>query len=103
MGAGYASQFTRNTVKVGDLTIPYCKGGRGQPLLYLHGLSGWGRWESYHITFGITNLVYAPQLPGWQAHMMRLVVPGTACPLPCRSSRKKSGFVSPSVNAMISA
>ena len=65
MGAGYASQFTRNTVKVGDLTIPYLKGGRGQPLLYLHGLSGWGRWESYHITFGITNLVYAPQLPGW--------------------------------------
>ena len=65
MGAGYASQFTRNTVKVGDLTIPYCKGGRGQPLLYLHGLSGWGRWESHHITFGITNLVYAPQLPGW--------------------------------------
>src|SRR5207249_5601058 len=47
MGAGDASQFTRNTVKVGDLTIAYLKGGRGQPLLYLHGLSGWGRWESY--------------------------------------------------------
>ena len=66
MGAGDASQFTRNTVKVGDLTIPYFKGGRGQPLLYLHGLSGWGRWESYHMTLGLTNLVYAPQLPGWQ-------------------------------------
>ena len=66
MGAGDASQFTRNTVKVGDLAIPYFKGGRGQPLLYLHGLSGWGRWESYHMTLGLTNLVYAPQLPGWQ-------------------------------------
>jgi pimeloyl-ACP methyl ester carboxylesterase len=66
MGAGDASQFTRNTVKVGDLMIPYFKGGRGQPLLYLHGLSGWGRWESYHMTLGLTNLVYAPQLPGWQ-------------------------------------
>lgn len=65
MGVGYASQFTRNSVKVGDLTIPYFKGGRGRPLLYLHGLSGWGRWESYHMTFGITHLVYAPQLPGW--------------------------------------
>jgi len=53
-------------VKVGDLTIAYLKGGRGQPLLYLHGLSGWGRWESYHMTLGLTNLVYAPQLPGWQ-------------------------------------
>jgi len=65
MGAGYASQFTRNTAKVGDLTIPYLKGGRGRPLLYLHGLGGWGRWESCHMAVGITNLVYAPQLPGW--------------------------------------
>jgi pimeloyl-ACP methyl ester carboxylesterase len=65
MGAGDASQFTRNTVKVDDLSIPYFKGGRGQPLLYLHGLSGWGRWESYHMALGITNMVYAPQLPGW--------------------------------------
>src|SRR5712691_32392 len=66
MGAGDASQFTRNTVKVGDLTTAYFRGGRGQPLLYLHGLSGWGRWESYHMTLGLTNLVYAPQLPAWQ-------------------------------------
>ncbi len=66
MGAGYASQFTRNIAKVGDLTISYFKGGRGHPLLYLHGLGGWGRWESYHLALGITNLVYAPQLPGWQ-------------------------------------
>ena len=65
MGAGDASQFTRNTAKVGDLTIPYLKGGRGQPLLYLHGLTGWGRWETYHFALGITNFVYAPQLPGW--------------------------------------
>lgn len=65
MGAGDASQFTRNLVKVGDLSISYFKGGRGQPLLYLHGLSGWGRWESYHMALGITNMVYAPQLPGW--------------------------------------
>ena len=67
MGAGDASQFTRNTVKVGGLTISYLKGGRGEPLVYLHGLSGWGRWESYHIALGITNMVYAVQLPGWQA------------------------------------
>lgn len=65
MGAGYASQFTRNTATVGELTISYLKGGRGRPLLYLHGLGGWGRWESYHLAMGITNLVYAPQLPGW--------------------------------------
>ncbi len=66
MGAGDASQFTRSTAKVDDLTIPYLKGGKGQPLLYLHGLGGWGRWETYHLALGITNLVYAPQLPGWR-------------------------------------
>lgn len=66
MGAGYASQFTRNRAKVGDLTISYFQGGHGKPLLYLHGLAGWGKWESYHLALGITNLVYAPQLPGWQ-------------------------------------
>jgi pimeloyl-ACP methyl ester carboxylesterase len=66
MGAGYGSQFSRHAAKVGDLTVQYLKGGHGEPLLYLHGLGGWGKWESYHLTMGITNLVYAPQLPGWQ-------------------------------------
>lgn len=66
MGAGNASQFTRNRAKVGGLTITYLQGGHGRPLLYLHGLGGWGKWETYHLALGITNLVYAPQLPGWQ-------------------------------------
>lgn len=65
MGVGYASQFTRHTATVGDLRVSYFTGGHGRPLLYLHGLPGWGRWESHHMTLGITNLVYAPQLPGW--------------------------------------
>ena len=66
MGAGDASQFIRKSVSVGDLTIAYLQGGRGEPLIYLHGLPGWGRWESHHIALGITNMVYAVQLPGWQ-------------------------------------
>ena len=66
MGAGYGSQFSRNSVKVGDLTVQYLKGGQGKPLLYLHGIGGWGRWETYHLGMGVTNEVYAPQLPGWQ-------------------------------------
>src|ERR1700730_6311387 len=66
MGAGDASQFIRKTVSVGDLTIAYLQGGRGEPLVYLHGLPGWGKWESHHIALGITNTVYAVQLPGWQ-------------------------------------
>lgn len=66
MGAGYGSQFSRNSAKVGDLTVQYLKGGQGKPLLYLHGIGGWGRWETYHLGMGVTNEVYAPQLPGWQ-------------------------------------
>jgi pimeloyl-ACP methyl ester carboxylesterase len=66
MGAGYGSQFSRTSVKVGELSVQYLKGGRGRPLLYLHGIGGWGRWETYHLGMGVTNEVYAPQLPGWQ-------------------------------------
>jgi len=65
MGAGDASQVSRGQVVVGDLTISYMKGGRGRPLLYLHGLGGWGRWDTFHIALALTNTVYAPQLPGW--------------------------------------
>jgi pimeloyl-ACP methyl ester carboxylesterase len=65
MGAGDASQFRRHSARVGDLTISYLKGGRGKSLLYLHGLSGWGRWETYHLALAISRMVYAPQLPGW--------------------------------------
>lgn len=65
MGAGDASRYSRNSVKLDALAIPYLVGGRGKPLVYLHGLSGWGRWENYHLALAITNTVYAPALPGW--------------------------------------
>lgn len=64
--AGYASVFNRQTAQVGQLTIRYLEGGHGDPLVYLHGLEGWGLWDSFHIAFGVTNRVYAPLLPGWQ-------------------------------------
>jgi pimeloyl-ACP methyl ester carboxylesterase len=65
VGAGDASVVSRGQASVGNLTIPYMKGGRGRPLLYLHGLGGWGRWDTFHIALALTNTVYAPQLPGW--------------------------------------
>jgi pimeloyl-ACP methyl ester carboxylesterase len=64
--AGYASVFNRKAAQVGSLTIRYLEGGHGDPLVYLHGLEGWGLWDSFHIAFGVTNRVYAPLLPGWQ-------------------------------------
>jgi pimeloyl-ACP methyl ester carboxylesterase len=65
MGAGDASQFTRNRITINNLNVSYLKGGRGAPLVYLHGLSASNRWESHHLALAITNLVYAVQLPGW--------------------------------------
>jgi len=64
--AGYASVFNRKIATIGQLTIRYLEGGYGIPLLYVHGLEGWGSWDSVHITFALSNHVYAPLLPGWQ-------------------------------------
>jgi pimeloyl-ACP methyl ester carboxylesterase len=66
MGAADGSVFTRNRVRLGDHEIQYLRGGRGRPLIYLHGLGGGGRWESYHMALANDTLTYAPVLPGWQ-------------------------------------
>src|SRR6476660_6932769 len=66
MGAADGAVFTRNRVKVGDFDIGYLRGGRGEPLVYLHGMGGGGKWVSYHMAFANDTLTYAPQLPGWQ-------------------------------------
>jgi pimeloyl-ACP methyl ester carboxylesterase len=68
MGAADGSVFTRNRVTVGEYEIQYLRGGRGRPLVYLHGLGGGGRWESYHMALANDTLAYAPQLPGWQEY-----------------------------------
>jgi pimeloyl-ACP methyl ester carboxylesterase len=65
MGAADGSVFTRNRVRAGDYEIQYLRGGRGHPLLYLHGMGGGGRWESYHMALANDTVTYAPTLPGW--------------------------------------
>jgi pimeloyl-ACP methyl ester carboxylesterase len=53
-------------VNAGGFDVQYLRGGRGEPLLYLHGMGGGGKWESYHMALGNDSLTYAPMLPGWQ-------------------------------------
>jgi pimeloyl-ACP methyl ester carboxylesterase len=56
-------------MKVGGFEVSYLKGGQAgdtEPVLYLHGMGGAGRWEAYHMALGTVTLTYAPQLPGWQ-------------------------------------
>jgi pimeloyl-ACP methyl ester carboxylesterase len=56
-------------VQVRGFDVSYLKGGQAgntEPVLYLHGMGGAGRWEAYHMALGTVTLTYAPQLPGWQ-------------------------------------
>ncbi len=70
MGAADGSVFTRNRMATGEVQMQYLRGGRGQPLLYLHGMGGGGRWESYHMAFANDTLTYAPVLPGFQDYQL---------------------------------
>jgi pimeloyl-ACP methyl ester carboxylesterase len=65
MGAADGAVFRRHVVTVNGIDIQYLRGGRGRPLLYLHGMGGGGRWESYHMALGNDSLTHAPILPGW--------------------------------------
>jgi pimeloyl-ACP methyl ester carboxylesterase len=67
MGAGYACQYARRSIRAGDAKIEYFIGGKGEPLLYLHGLASWLAWDTDQIGLALTNMVYAPMLPGWKA------------------------------------
>ena len=69
MGAADGSIFTRGSLTVGDQQVYYLKGGRDggmEPLVYLHGLGGGGKWESFHMALGTATLTYAMHLPGFQ-------------------------------------
>ena len=68
MGAADGSIFARHSLEARGFEISYLKGGHDgdmDPVLYLHGMGGGGKWEAYHMAMGTVNLTYAPQLPGW--------------------------------------
>jgi pimeloyl-ACP methyl ester carboxylesterase len=65
MGAADGAVFRRHLVNAGGFDVQFLRGGRGEPLLYLHGMGGGGKWESYHMALGNDSLTYAPMLPGW--------------------------------------
>lgn len=69
MGAADGAIFTRHRAQVSGFDVSYLTGGQAgdtEPVLYLHGMGGAGRWEAYHMALGTVALTYAPQLPGWQ-------------------------------------
>ena len=66
-GAGVACQFSLGSVRAGELKIEFLKGGKGAPLLYLHGLCRPLGWDTDCIGMALHRSVYAPVLPGWKA------------------------------------
>ena len=69
MGAADGSIFSRHNTTAGDFDVPYLKGGAEEgldPVLFLHGLGGAGKWEAFHMAMGTVALTHVPQLPGWQ-------------------------------------
>jgi pimeloyl-ACP methyl ester carboxylesterase len=66
-GAGIACQYISGSAPVGELKTEFLKGGKGPPLLYLHGLSRPLGWDTDNIGLALHRSVYAPVLPGWKA------------------------------------
>ena len=69
MGAADGSIFSRQTVNAGGFEISYLVGGAEgamDPVLYLHGMGGAGKWEACHMSLGTTAATYLPHLPGWR-------------------------------------
>ena len=69
MGAADGSIFKRQAVSAGGFELSYLMGGDEDtmdPVLFLHGLGGAGKWEACHMALGTAALTYLPQLPGWR-------------------------------------
>jgi pimeloyl-ACP methyl ester carboxylesterase len=73
-GAGIACQFIPGSAAVGKLKTEFLKGGKGAPLLYLHGLSRPLGWDTDNIGLALHRSVYAPVLPGWKAGRLPLEI-----------------------------
>lgn len=69
-GAGVACQYSTGSVQTGELKTEFLRGGKGAPLLYMHGLGRWSTWDSDHIGLALRRSVYAPILPGWKAKQL---------------------------------
>jgi pimeloyl-ACP methyl ester carboxylesterase len=68
LGAADGSIFTRRTVTIDGISVPCLEGGTArevESVLYLHGLGGGGKWESFHMAMATVTHTVAPNLPGW--------------------------------------
>jgi pimeloyl-ACP methyl ester carboxylesterase len=81
MGAGDGAIFTRHTANLAPFSVPFLQGGlqrEVEPVLFLHGLGGGGKWESFHMALATVSRTVAPQLPGWQQGQVAAGLTGPA-------------------------
>ncbi|TSC56780.1 MAG: alpha/beta fold family hydrolase [Parcubacteria group bacterium Gr01-1014_18] len=61
----FATPFTLGQIDVGNFRINYIQGGKGEPLLLIHGANiGWGQWHLNLDEMAKKNEVFAIDLPG---------------------------------------
>ena len=58
-------EHAEHAIEVGGARIHYLKGGRGEPLVVLHGAEGSLGWRQYHEQLAKSFTVYAPTCPGF--------------------------------------
>jgi pimeloyl-ACP methyl ester carboxylesterase len=62
----YKAGVRRKTVQVGDHRVAYSEGGRGEPVLLLHGFAASAdNWNRFAARLTKAYRVIAPDLPGW--------------------------------------
>ena len=58
-------EWTEEKVRVGDTELVVVKGGKGKPLLLLHGELGWPGWMPWNSTLAKDRTEIAPMHPGF--------------------------------------
>ena len=58
-------QWTEEKVRVGDTELVIVKGGKGKPLLMLHGELGWPGWTPWNSELAKERTLLTPIHPGF--------------------------------------
>ena len=58
-------EWTEEKVRVGDTELVTIKGGKGKPLLLLHGELGWPGWTPWNSALAKERTLIAPIHPGF--------------------------------------
>ena len=64
---GWTMAFVRHTIDINGCKLSFMRGGKGSPLLYLHGTDGLAEWPAILDTLAERFDVIVPDHPGFGA------------------------------------